>query len=55
MKITLKPYEHTCDDGCCYQTGYDVFVDGKKVGFTISEDAQYLADILNEYFNTEKQ
>ena len=51
MKIELVPYEHTCADGCCYTTGYDVFVDAKKIGF-IGEDAQELAELLNETFNT---
>jgi hypothetical protein len=50
MKIELVPYEHTCADGCCYTTGYDVFIDGEKIGDTIDEDAQQLAELLNEYF-----
>ena len=54
MKIELEPYEHTCSDGCCYTTGYDVFVDGEKIGF-IGEDAQELADLLNETFNTKEK
>jgi hypothetical protein len=49
MKITLEYYTHTCTDGCCYTTGYDVFVDGKNIGL-IGEDAQELAELLNEYF-----
>ena len=53
MKIELEPYEHTCGDGCCYTTGYDVFVDGEKIG-SIGEDAQELADLLNETFNTKE-
>jgi len=54
MRIELKPYDHTCGDGCCYTTGYDVFVDGEKIGFTTDEDAQELAELLNEYFNTKE-
>jgi hypothetical protein len=50
MKIELAPYEHTIAEGCCYTTGYDVFIDGEKIGETIDEDAQYLAELLNEYF-----
>ncbi len=53
MKITLEYYDHTCADGCCYITGYDVFVDGNKIGY-ISEDAQELADLLNKTFNTKE-
>jgi hypothetical protein len=31
-----------------------VYIDGKKIGSTIGEDAQELADLLNETFNTDK-
>jgi len=55
MKIKLEPYDHTCGDGCCYTTGYDVYVDGEKIGFTTDEDAQELAELLNEYFNTKEK
>lgn len=55
MKIELEEYDHTCADGCCYTYGYDVFVDGKKIGCTNGEDAQELADLLNEYFNTKEK
>ena len=51
MEIELKPYDHSCSDGCCYSTGYDVFVDGEKIGCTIGEDAWDLAELLNEHFN----
>jgi hypothetical protein len=54
MEITLEYYDHTCADGCCYTTGYDVFVDGEKIG-SIGEDAQELADLLNETFNTKER
>jgi hypothetical protein len=27
-----------------------VFIDGEKIGDTIDEDAQQLAELLNEYF-----
>ena len=52
MEITLENYEHTCADGCCYTNGYDVFIDGEKIGFTVGEDAQDLVIVLNEYFNS---
>ena len=54
MKITLEYYNHTCGDGCCYIYGYDVFVDGEKIG-SIGEDAQDLAELLNEIFNTNEK
>jgi hypothetical protein len=49
MKIELQAYNHTCADGCCDTYGYDVFVDGEKIG-SIGEDAQELADLLNDTF-----
>jgi hypothetical protein len=55
MKITLCPYVHHCGDGCCYTTGYDVWVDGKRIGFTTGEDAQELAYLLNETFKTNEK
>ena len=55
MNIELKPYDHTCADGCCYTTGYDVFVDGEKIGCTIGEDAMDLAELLNEHFKIKER
>lgn len=55
MNISLEYYDHTCADGCCYTTGYDVFIDGVKIGHTNGEDAQQLAELLNEYFNSKEQ
>lgn len=55
MKIELEAYNHTCADGCCYTTGYDVFVDGEKIGFTTGEDATELAELLNQHFNTKEK
>jgi hypothetical protein len=31
------------------------YVDGKKIGHTLGEDAQELADLLNETFNTKEK
>jgi len=55
MEIKLEYYDHTCGDGCCYTTGYDVYVDGKLIGSTQGEDAQELADLLNETFKTKEK
>ena len=54
MKIELQPYNHTCADGCCDTYGYDVFVDGEKIG-SIGEDAQELAELLNETFKQQQE
>ena len=48
-EIEIKPYDHTCGDGCCYQSGYDVFIDEEHIGFTITEDAEEVIDIINEH------
>jgi hypothetical protein len=54
MKISLKYYERSsCIDGCCYTSGYDVFVDDNKIG-SIRDDAQELVELLNETFKTNK-
>lgn len=28
MKIELKPWNYECGDGCCSESGVDVYVDG---------------------------
>ena len=55
MKIELETYDYTCADGCCYTTGYDVYVDGEKIGCTDGEGAYELAELLNDYFNTKEK
>ena len=54
MKITLEDYHHTCADGCCDTYGYDLFVDGNKIGSFECEDVHRLIELLNEFF-TSKQ
>ena len=54
MKIELESYSHNCADRCCYTTGYDVFIDGEKIGSTVGEDGYELAELLNEHFNTKE-
>ena len=55
MKIELEAYDHTCADGCCTTYGYDVFVDGEKIGSLDGYDARELAELLNETFNIKKK
>jgi hypothetical protein len=55
MNITLEYYDRTCADECCDTYGYDVFVDGERIGFTVGEDAKELAELLNEHFNTKEK
>ena len=55
MKIELEAYDRTCADGCCTTYGYDVFVDGKKIGSFDGYEATDLAELLNEYFETKEK
>lgn len=32
MKIEFKEWDYTCGDGCCYEWGTDLYVDGEKLG-----------------------
>jgi hypothetical protein len=50
-KLTAKHYTYECGDGCCYETGYDYFVDGKKVtdGTDAFCDLTVIEDILKHF------
>ena len=50
-KLTAKHYTYECGDGCCYETGYDYFVDGKKVtdGTDAFCDLTVIGDILKHF------
>jgi hypothetical protein len=30
ITITIRPYTHQCADGCCYEAGETIFVDGEE-------------------------
>jgi len=32
VKISIKQYEYTCSDGCCYEQGDYIFVNGERIG-----------------------
>lgn len=32
IKIGVQSYEYTCGDGCCYEQGDYIFVDGERLG-----------------------
>jgi hypothetical protein len=51
MKITLEDYHHKCEDGCCDTYGYDLFVDGNKIGSFECDDVHRLIELLNVWFN----
>ena len=50
-KIIAKHYTYECGDGCCYETGYDYFIDGKKVtdGSDAFCDMTVITDILKHF------
>ena len=50
MEITVEEYHHTCHDGCCETYGYDIFVDGKKIGSIEGDDVNWMAELLTHYF-----
>ena len=54
MRIEFVDYEHTCADGCCTTYGYDVYVNGEKIGSTNGYDATGLVEVLNSTFGGEK-
>ena len=54
MKITLEDYHHTCADVCCDTYGYDLFVDGNKIGSFECDDVHRLIELLNGFL-TSKQ
>lgn len=55
MEIELEFWDHTCADGCCYTTGYDVFIYGEKIGSIDDYDPSELVELLNEYFETKEK
>lgn len=47
IKIEVKEWSHTCGDGCCYNYGMDVYVDGVQVNeFDVSEKEALLMAVL---------
>lgn len=47
--IGIKHYEYTCGDGCCYESGSEYFIDGKKVAD--APDAEYAIQDILAHFN----
>lgn len=40
LKITLKDWEYTCGDGCCFDYGQDIYLDGEKLNEKHAEDSE---------------
>lgn len=53
-EIEIKSYDHTCADGCCYTSGYDVFIDGEYIDFTVTEYAGDVIEIINTYLEEQR-
>jgi hypothetical protein len=43
MKIETKEWDYTCGDGCCYNWGVSLFIDGKQI-----EDREF-SDVASAY------
>jgi hypothetical protein len=50
MNISLKDYHHTCHDGCCHTYGYELFVNGRRIGSFEGDDVHWMAELLSHYF-----
>lgn len=50
MEITLEPYDNACHDGCCGTWGWDIFVDGQRIGDIEGDDVEWLVERLNLHF-----
>lgn len=50
MEIRLELYDHTCHDWCCSTWGYDIFVDGERIGDIEGDDVESLVKLLNLHF-----
>jgi hypothetical protein len=54
LKITIKDWDHTCGDGCCYTWGVDVTLeDGRSVSIQNvgSNEARYVLEEILPLFN----
>jgi len=40
IKIGLKSYEYECGDGCCYEQGDLIYVDGEQIGDTAANSVE---------------
>jgi hypothetical protein len=32
IKIGIQSYEYSCGDGCCYEQGDNIFINGERIG-----------------------
>ncbi len=46
VTLTLKDWEYTCGDGCCYEWGTDVMINGERVSTYQSNLEQTLREVL---------
>jgi hypothetical protein len=40
LNITLKSWDYTCGDGCCYDYGLDIYVNGEKLDESNADDSE---------------
>lgn len=49
LKIELEDWDHTCGDGCCYNYGQDIYLNGEKLDESNAEDSvRALKAVLTE-------
>ena len=46
ITLTLEDWEYTCGDGCCYEYGTDVMINGEKVSTYQISLEQTLREVL---------
>jgi len=53
MKIETQDWDYTCSDGCCYEYGVYLWIDGKEVDECFCNREQAFEYILENVFNCE--
>jgi len=48
-RIAITPFEYTCADGCCYESGIDVKIDGAEVAMSQPDLDHALQAILKHF------
>lgn len=46
ITLTLEDWDYTCADGCCYDYGTDVIINGERVSTYQSNLEQTLREVL---------
>lgn len=49
MKVSLIEWNWTCGDGCCFEWGYDLYIDGEKIESFPSPDEALEWVLINRF------